>query len=78
MTFQVTASGSTPLDYQWRFGGVPIAGATNASLALLGVRTNQTGASTVVVSNMVGSATSTNAVLTVLPVLSPQWGGGLG
>jgi len=73
VTFQVTASGSTPLDYQWRFGGVPIAGATNASLALLGVRTNQTGAFSVVVTNVVGSATSTNAVLTVLPVLGPQW-----
>ena len=31
-TFTVVAMGTAPLGYQWRKGGVPISGATNASL----------------------------------------------
>ena len=36
--FSVTASGTLPLSYQWRFNGAGIAGATGTSLALTSVQ----------------------------------------
>ncbi|MEN9574263.1 MAG: hypothetical protein RL514_2118 [Verrucomicrobiota bacterium] len=64
-TFSVTAAGDAPLTYQWRLAGVPLAGATNNPLVLTGVQTNQAGNYSVVVSNPVGTVTSSNALLTV-------------
>jgi hypothetical protein len=62
--FSVNASGSATLAYQWWFGG-PIAGATNANLALTNVQLSNSGSYFVVVTNVYGSATSSVAVLTV-------------
>ncbi len=64
-TFTVTAIGDAPLTYQWRFGGTNIAGATNNPLVLTAVQTNQAGSYSVVVSNVLGTRTSSNALLTV-------------
>ena len=64
-TFTVSATGDVPFTYQWRFNGTNIVGATNNPLVLLGVQTNQAGNYSVVVSNPFGSATSSNALLTV-------------
>ena len=69
----VTAGGSAPLAYQWFFNtNNALAGETNASLTLVGVTTNQTGAYSVVVSNADGSMTSAPAALVVV---SPAMGG---
>lgn len=65
-TLQVAADGTKPLSYQWWFGGSPIAGATNATLALSHVTDAQTGPYSVVVTNVNGSATSQVAVLVVV------------
>ena len=73
-TFTVTASGSVPLLYQWRRGGVPIGGATGSSYTLSPTsRTTDNGAQfSVVVSNSAGSVTSVVAMLTVtVPVPQP-------
>src|SRR5438045_4487854 len=59
-TFNVTASGTAPLSYQWSFGGSPLQNATNASLTLTGVTTNQAGAYAVLVTNQSGSVLSSN------------------
>jgi hypothetical protein len=59
------AGGSTPLSYQWRFNGVNVSGATNSSLTLLNVQPANSGPYDVVVTNSLGSITSTSAVLTV-------------
>lgn len=67
VTLQVGAAGDEPLGYQWFFNSGPLAGATNATLSLPLVTTNQAGAYFVVVSNLVGAVTSQVAVLTVLP-----------
>ena len=65
VTFNVTASGSLPLNYQWNFNGTNIDGATNASLTLANVQTNQAGNYAVQVMNLFGSTNSVAAVLLV-------------
>jgi hypothetical protein len=68
--FLVIASGSLPLNYQWRFNNTNIAGATSALLTLTNAQTTNTGIYSVVVSNSAGTAISSNASLTVsLPQL---------
>jgi hypothetical protein len=67
----VMAYGSAPLAYQWRKDGQPLAGATNSSLALLTLQVNQAGSYSVVVTNALGSATSSNALVAV--VLLPPY-----
>lgn len=66
-TFSVTASGMTPLSYQWLFNGGTIPGATNPALVLSHVQAAQAGRYTVALSNAVGRLTSSAATLTVLP-----------
>jgi uncharacterized delta-60 repeat protein len=66
--FSVTASGTPPLGYQWNFNGANIAGATNTTLTLTNVQAGQAGDYAVLVTNLYGSALSSNAVLTVLSV----------
>lgn len=65
-TFSVTAGGTGPFTYQWKKNGTAIAGATSASYNTPGTSASDNGAIfNVVVSNANGSATSTNAVMTV-------------
>jgi PKD repeat protein len=64
--FSVTASGTPPLGYQWRFGGSPLANATDTGLSLNGVICATAGLYDVVVSNVAGVRTSGVAVLTVV------------
>jgi uncharacterized repeat protein (TIGR03803 family) len=64
-TFTVGASGSPRLFYQWQTNGVNLAKATNATLTLTTVKTNNAGNYTVIVTNLYGSVTSAVAVLTV-------------
>jgi hypothetical protein len=66
-TFSVTATGTGTLTYQWRKGGIAIGGATNPSLALAAVAEADAGSYDVVVTNVVGSVTSSAAVLAVNP-----------
>ncbi|MGE0127439.1 MAG: putative Ig domain-containing protein [Blastocatellales bacterium] len=63
-TFSVTATG-TSLTYQWRKGGVNIAGATASSFTIASVKTSDAGSYDVIVSNACGTVTSTAATLTV-------------
>ncbi len=64
-SFSITADGTAPIAYQWRFNGATIAGANSATLTLSSVTTQQAGQYDVVVSNNAGSTTSTPATLTV-------------
>src|SRR5665213_2901966 len=54
------------VSYQWQLDSNNISGATNATLTLTDVQTNQTGSYSVVVTNSAGSTASSNAVLTVV------------
>jgi hypothetical protein len=67
VTFFASASGTPPPSYQWLFNGTPIAGATLQTLSLLNVQTNNAGIYSIVASNSVGSTTSSDAMLFVLP-----------
>ena len=65
-SFSVTATGTPPLSYRWSFDSANIAGATNATLVLPDVQLTNAGVYAVIVSNLVSSAPSSNATLTVL------------
>jgi hypothetical protein len=71
-TFSVTACGTSPLNYQWSFNGTNIVGATNTTLTLTNVQLNQAGNYAVLVTNLLGSVLSSNATLTVNPVVPPS------
>jgi len=64
--FSVTATGTAPLRYQWKFNGTNLVGATNTSLPLTNVQTTNVGNYLVIITNVAGSVTSSNAILTVL------------
>ena len=74
VSFVTAASGSTPLRFQWQFNGTPLPNATNATLALTNVTTNDAGPYRAIVSNDGGSATSQVATITVNlpPVITAQ------
>ncbi len=64
-TFTVTAAGAPPLSYQWVFDGANIAGATDSSYTRYNVQAQHAGTYAVVVTNTMGSVTSSNAVLAI-------------
>jgi hypothetical protein len=78
--FSATASGSTPLNYQWQLNGVSLAnggrisGTTSNALGITNVQPADAGTYTLVVSNAVGVVTSAIATLTVSgpPVITAQ------
>jgi len=66
VTFSVSANGGAPLSYQWFFNGNPLAKATNMSLTLNNVQFANNGNYSVRVTNLLSSAFSSNASLTVI------------
>jgi hypothetical protein len=73
-TFSASASGTTPLAYQWLFNGAPISGATTTNLTVSNVQTTNAGNYTLVATNGAGAITSAVAVLTVTvpPTITSQ------
>jgi len=63
--FTVTAFGTPPLSYQWRHEGMPVSGATTASLMITNAVLGNSGSYDVIVSNLAGTAFSRPAVLNV-------------
>jgi len=89
VTFNAAASGGAPLSYQWYFNGTPlvdggqISGSATTNLAVSNIQFTNGGNYVLVVTNPVGSATSTAAALAViaLPAIvrqpanqAAQWG----
>jgi uncharacterized delta-60 repeat protein len=78
--FTVSATGQTPLRYQWSFNGTNlsnnshIGGVTNATLVVSNIASSDAGNYRVVITNSHGSATSSNATLSVLlpPAITNQ------
>jgi len=67
VTLTVGMGGIGPFTYQWRFNGTNISGATNATLTLTNLHSNQSGHYSVVITTPDGTLTSSNAVITVIP-----------
>ncbi len=56
--FNVTATGLAPLSYQWQHDGTNLPDATTSTLAIGSVQTNNAGAYTVIVSNVICTASA--------------------
>ncbi len=67
-TFTVTATGTAPLAYQWRFNDANLAGKTSTNLVLANAQLTNAGNYSVVVTNDIGSVTSRVAMLTFTTV----------
>ena len=65
ITLSASATGATPLTYQWLANGIAVAGATNTSLTLTNATPGQSGNYVLVVNNAYGSATSSPALVLV-------------
>lgn len=88
VTFNISAVSSLPIDYQWRFNGININGATNISLAVTNAQPTDEGNYSVVLSNAAATVESSNMFLDVIDLAdaldttnlvwttsgSPQWG----
>ncbi|MGA2853886.1 MAG: LamG-like jellyroll fold domain-containing protein, partial [Verrucomicrobiota bacterium] len=81
--FRATASGTAPLVYQWTLNGTNVnllpdsanfTGANSNVLTILNVATNDAGSYQLIVTNLYGSAISSNAFLTIeQPALVGEW-----
>ncbi len=65
-SFQVSATGTPPVLYQWRFRSAPLTGATNTTLTLTNVTLDHAGAYDVAVFGPSGSTVSAPATLFVI------------
>jgi endonuclease/exonuclease/phosphatase family metal-dependent hydrolase len=65
VTFTVTATGTAPLSYQWLFNNTNISGATTNPYTLTNAQFTNAGNYAVIVTNIAGSITSSNALLIV-------------
>lgn len=65
VSFSVTPKGTAPFGYQWLKNGAVLPGATQSSLTLTSVQTNDVGSYAVTVSNTHSSVVSVPAILTV-------------
>jgi hypothetical protein len=70
-SFDVAATGSAPLTYQWFRGGAPISGATQVGYSLVTAVADNNALFTVTVTNPVGSVTSAPAPLRVTTAFVP-------
>jgi hypothetical protein len=81
ISFDVAATGSPPLRYQWFCNGTALPHATNALLVMTNVRAARAGYDNVILGNAVGSVTSTppanllisNTTDTIAPTLAVTW-----
>ncbi|MEY2408983.1 MAG: hypothetical protein QOF48_1653, partial [Verrucomicrobiota bacterium] len=76
VSFGVTAAGTPPLIYQWLRDGLALAdggrlrGSTNATLTISNAQFSDSAAYSVSINSSVGNVTSSNAVLTVAPLIT--------
>jgi alpha-tubulin suppressor-like RCC1 family protein len=68
-SFSVAAIGPGPLAYQWQLNGADLPGATTTSLALTNLQMSDAGLYSVVVTNTFGAVVSSNALLTIVPLV---------
>jgi sugar lactone lactonase YvrE len=69
LTLAAGVFGAQPLSYQWQYFGTNIPGATNALLVFSNATLDLSGPYALIVSNSLGNALSSNATISVLPVV---------
>jgi uncharacterized lipoprotein YddW (UPF0748 family) len=69
----VTAGGTEPFGYQWRFHGTNLPGATENSFTRSNAQPEHSGNYSVLVTNVAGSLLSSNALLTITVPPPPQF-----
>jgi hypothetical protein len=69
LTLSAGVFGAQPMIYQWRFNGIDLAGETNTSMTISNAVQSNSGIYSIVASNSLGTATSSNAAISVLPVV---------
>jgi hypothetical protein len=67
VTFDVAADGTSPFTYRWHKNGVPISGATSATLTVVVTSVSNAGSYSVAVANSAGAVTSNAAALAITP-----------
>ena len=65
VTFNVAATGTAPLNYQWQLNGATISGATGASYTRNNIQSADVGIYNVLVSNSAGSLLSADAAVSI-------------
>lgn len=73
VTFTAATTGLPAANYQWRFNGTNISGATNSSYALAFVDVTNAGNYSVFATNIMGSVVSTNAALAIAAPVAAQF-----
>jgi len=73
--FSVTATGTSPLSYQWLFNSTKLPGATSSALLITNVTPPNLGTYAVVITNYYGSVTSSVANLYLYPYLEMPFSG---
>ncbi len=66
VNLSATATGDATLSYQWRHNGTNLASATTSILTIIHAQATNAGTYAIVVTNLYGTATSANALLSVL------------
>jgi hypothetical protein len=67
MNLSVGVTGAAPLSYQWRKNSGDILNATNSTLTITNISPSDAGSYNVTITNVLGSASSSNAIVTVVP-----------
>jgi len=73
--FSVSATGTTLVNYQWTLNGTNLAGATSSMLTITNVAQGDLGSYAVAVSDALGTAISSNAVLSMYPNIHVPFSG---
>jgi len=73
--FNVLAGGSFPVFYQWMLNNSNILGATSSTYTITNAAVQDLGVYFVVITNLAGSVTSSNATLTMYPFLASPFSG---
>ncbi len=70
-TLCLSAAGTSPLSYQWRYNGVSLGGATDSCYMRSNVQTNDAGTYSVIVTNVAGRLTNSTVVEVVAISATP-------
>lgn len=73
VTFSVNVTGLPAPALQWLFNGTNLPGMTDASLTLTNIQADDAGTYSVVATNVAGSVTSSNALLSIIPTQPAQF-----